>query len=47
MARGKPGFASTVERFRFVNEVLVWHANGEELTIFPAADNDQILSYCR
>jgi hypothetical protein len=35
MARGKPGLAATVERFRFFNEVLVWHAHGEELAIFP------------
>jgi len=34
-ARGKPGLAPTVERFRFFNEVLVWHAHGEEVGIFP------------
>ena len=28
----------TIERFRFFNEVLVWHANGEELAIFPALE---------
>ena len=38
-ARGKPGLAATVERFRFFNEVLVWHAHGEELAIFPALEN--------
>jgi len=38
-ARGKPGLEATVERFRFYNEVLVWHAHGEELAIFPALDN--------
>jgi hypothetical protein len=37
-ARGKPGLASAVERFRFFNEVLVWHAHGEELAIFPAVE---------
>ena len=37
-ARGKPGLAPTVERFRFLNEVLVWHAHGEELAIFPAIE---------
>jgi hypothetical protein len=37
-ARGKPEFASTIERFRFFNEVLVWHAHGEELAIFPALE---------
>jgi hypothetical protein len=36
--RGKPGLAPTVERFRFFNDVLVWHANGEELAIFPALE---------
>jgi hypothetical protein len=34
-ARGQPGLAATIERFRFFNEVLVWHAKGEELGIFP------------
>ena len=37
-ARGKQGLAATVERFRFFNEVLVWHARGEELAIFPALE---------
>src|SRR5512136_17794 len=37
-ARGKPGLAPAVERYRFFNEVLVWHANGEELAIFPALE---------
>ena len=37
-ARGKPGLAPTIERFRFFNEVLVWHADGEELAIFPAVE---------
>jgi hypothetical protein len=37
-ARGKPGLAPTVERFRFFNEILVWHAHGEELAIFPALE---------
>ena len=37
-ARGKPGLAKTVERFRFFNEVLEWHAHGEELAIFPALE---------
>ena len=37
-ARGEPGLASTVERFRFFNEVLDWHALGEELAIFPALE---------
>ena len=37
-ARGKSGLGSAVERFRFFNEVLVWHAHGEELAIFPAVE---------
>jgi hypothetical protein len=37
-ARGKPGLGPTIERFRFLNEVLVWHALGEELAIFPALE---------
>ena len=37
-ARGKPGLEATVERFRFMNEVLEWHAHGEELAIFPALE---------
>ncbi len=37
-ARGKAELASTVERFRFFNEILVWHAHGEELAIFPALE---------
>ena len=37
-ARGKPGLASTIERFRFFNEMLVWHAHGEEQAIFPALE---------
>jgi len=38
MARGKSGLAPTLERFRFFNEVLVWHAHGEELAIFPVLE---------
>jgi len=37
-ARGKPGLASEVERLGFFNEVLVWHAHGEEKAIFPAVE---------
>jgi hypothetical protein len=37
-ARGKPGLEATVERFRFFNEVLDWHAHGEELAIFTALE---------
>jgi hypothetical protein len=38
-ARGKPGLAANIERFRFFNEVLAWHAHGEELAIFPALED--------
>ncbi len=37
-ARGKAGLEPTIERFRFFNEMLVWHAHGEELAIFPALE---------
>ena len=37
-ARGVAGLTPAVERFRFLNEVLVWHAHGEELAIFPAVE---------
>ena len=37
-ARGSAGLAPKIERFRFFNEVLVWHAHGEELAIFPALE---------
>ena len=37
-ARGTSRDALTVERFEFFNEVLVWHARGEELAIFPALE---------
>ena len=33
-----PGLMPVVERFRFFNDVLVWHARGEELAIFPALE---------
>lgn len=38
MARGEREQAATLERFRFFNEVLVWHATGEELAIFPVLE---------
>src|SRR5262245_21367664 len=37
-AQGKPGMEATVERFRFFNEVLEWHAHGEELAMFPVLE---------
>jgi hypothetical protein len=38
-AQGKTGLDATIERFRFFNEVLVWHARGEEEGIFPLVEN--------
>jgi hypothetical protein len=38
-AKGIEGLDATIERFRFFNEILVWHAKGEELAIFPALEN--------
>jgi hypothetical protein len=37
-ARGEADAEATVERFRFFNEVLVWHAHGEELAVFSAVE---------
>ena len=37
-ARGKPNLSATIDRFRFFNEILVWHAKGEEVAIFPALE---------
>ncbi len=37
-AKGADGLSSTIERFRFFNEILVWHAKGEEAGIFPALE---------
>jgi hypothetical protein len=37
-ARGKAGQAPALGRFRFFNEILVWHAHGEELGIFPLVE---------
>jgi hypothetical protein len=37
-ARGASGQEATINRFRFCNEVLVWHAHGEEMAIFPALE---------
>jgi hypothetical protein len=38
-AKGKEGLAATIERFRFFNEILVWHAKGEEVAVFPAVES--------
>src|SRR5262249_14045968 len=37
-ARGTPGLEATVERFRFFNEILSYHAEGEENGVFPVLD---------
>jgi hypothetical protein len=38
-AQGKEGLAAAIERFRFFNEMLVWHATGEEVAVFTALEN--------
>jgi hypothetical protein len=38
LARGKPGGQSPLDRYRFLNEILAWHAHGEEQAVFPALD---------
>jgi hypothetical protein len=38
-ARGKPGLEATVGRFRFLNEVLEWHALGEDSVISPLLES--------
>ncbi len=38
-ARGNEGSAATVERYRFFDEVLVWHADGEEEAVFPRLED--------
>ena len=37
-ARGVEGMALATERYRFFNEILVWHAHGEEKAIFPVLE---------
>jgi hypothetical protein len=37
-ARGKAGLASTIDRYHFFNEILVWHAQGEEAFIYPVLE---------
>ncbi len=34
-AKEDKGLSPAIERFRFFNEVLVWHAHGEEEAVFP------------
>jgi len=38
-AKGKTGPDPAIGRFRFLNEILVWHASGEEAAVFPAIDS--------
>jgi len=38
-AQGKKGLDPIIERFWFFNEVLVWHAMGEEAGVFPLVEN--------
>jgi hypothetical protein len=37
-AQGKTGLEHIIERYRVLNEILVWHAKGEELAVFPAIE---------
>ena len=37
-ARGGGDLSKVVERYQFFNEVLAWHAHGEELAIFPVLE---------
>ncbi|MGB9176489.1 MAG: hemerythrin domain-containing protein [Methanoregula sp.] len=37
-AKGKEGFDATLGRYRFFNEILFWHADGEEKAVFPAIE---------
>ncbi len=39
LARGETGSGEKLERYRFFNEILVWHAKGEELAVFPAVES--------
>ncbi len=38
IARGKSGYSQNLERVRFFNEILVWHAHGEEQGVFPEVE---------
>ncbi len=37
-ARGTPGLAATVQRYQYFNDILVVHAHGEEIAVFPALE---------
>ena len=38
-ARGEPGGEAELERFRYCNQVLVTHAHGEEIAVFPVLES--------
>lgn len=38
-AQGKGDLKAVIERYQFFNEILVWHADGEEDAVFPAVEN--------
>src|SRR5271169_6611095 len=38
-ARGQGNLDPVSKRYTFFNEVLVWHASGEEENVFPALEN--------
>ncbi len=38
-AQGKQGLNGMLSRFKFLNEILVWHADGEEQGIFPLLES--------
>ncbi len=38
-ARGRGSLDLVLKRYTFFNEVLVWHASGEEESVFPALEN--------
>ena len=38
-ARGTPGHEAALERFRYFNEILVVHARGEEIAVFPVLED--------
>ena len=37
-ARGKEGLSPSIERYRLFNEILSWHAHGEEIGVFPVLE---------
>jgi hypothetical protein len=38
-ARGREGLGLVIKRYSFFNEILVWHARGEEEFVFPALES--------